>query len=149
MQRSELLRAGAAALGLALLPGRPRASGYPSRPLRLLVGFPAGSASDVRARLAAQHLAAALGQPAVTLQRHDGLSLTQRGRAKAPGWSAFISFPANNHAAVRHQLQSSDKIAKTAPSTAMKAPLMTAPYRSTGPRWTRDRPSAALTESAT
>lgn len=65
MQRCELLRASAAALGLALLPGRPRAGRYPSRPVRLLVGFPAGSASDARARLAAQHLGAALTQPFV------------------------------------------------------------------------------------
>jgi tripartite-type tricarboxylate transporter receptor subunit TctC len=94
MQRCELLRAGAAALGLALLPGRPRASRYPNRPVRLLVGFPAGSASDARARLAAQHLGAALQQPFV-VENIPGNAATLAAslalRAEADGHTLLVS----------------------------------------------------------
>ncbi len=38
---------------------------YPSKPIRLLVGFPAGGPSDVPARLIANKMQAALGQPVV------------------------------------------------------------------------------------
>lgn len=48
MQRCELLCAGAAALGLALLPGRPRAGRYPSRPVRLLVAAVQRAGSGVK-----------------------------------------------------------------------------------------------------
>lgn len=37
--------------------------GWPSRPVRLLVGFPAGSSPDLTARLIAEPLSQALGQP--------------------------------------------------------------------------------------
>lgn len=41
------------------------AAGYPDRPLRLLVGFPAGGASDVAARTMADKMSHLLGQPIV------------------------------------------------------------------------------------
>ena len=53
------------AAGAAVLPALPRAAGaqaYPSRPARILVGFSAGGATDIQARLAAQWLSDRLGQ---------------------------------------------------------------------------------------
>src|SRR5262245_60183218 len=53
------------AAGSAALPALPRggfAEAYPSRPVRLIVIFPAGSAPDIIARLAAQWLSERLGQ---------------------------------------------------------------------------------------
>src|SRR5688572_21902359 len=41
------------------------AQSFPSKPIRILVGFPAGGPSDVPARLIANKMQAALGQPVV------------------------------------------------------------------------------------
>src|SRR5262249_62339398 len=53
------------AAGAAALPTLCRfawAQSYPARPVRLIVTFPAGSAPDIIARLAGQHLSERLGQ---------------------------------------------------------------------------------------
>lgn len=44
------------------MPVASRAQGYPSKPVRLIVGFPPGGISDGLARVAGQHLSTALGQ---------------------------------------------------------------------------------------
>ncbi|HEX4410105.1 MAG TPA: tripartite tricarboxylate transporter substrate binding protein [Xanthobacteraceae bacterium] len=46
-----------------------RAQTYPTRPIRLIVGFPASNASDIVARLIAQKLSDRLGQPFVVENR--------------------------------------------------------------------------------
>mgnify|MGYP000964196384 CR=1 FL=1 len=61
------LAAGAAALPLAAhIAG---AQGYPTRPVRIVVGFPSGSAPDIVARLIGQSLSERLGQPFVVENR--------------------------------------------------------------------------------
>ena len=42
-----------------------RAQGYPTRPLRLIIGFPPGSAADVLARIMSQWLTERIGQPVI------------------------------------------------------------------------------------
>src|SRR5229473_1502271 len=60
--RSVLARV-AAALGLILLaPAVAAAQGWPQKPVKMIVPFPAGGGTDFIARLAAKHLADRLGQ---------------------------------------------------------------------------------------
>ena len=56
-----------AALGLSILGVGPVAAAddYPTRPIHLVVGFPAGGASDVAARAVAEQMAVKLGKPIV------------------------------------------------------------------------------------
>jgi tripartite-type tricarboxylate transporter receptor subunit TctC len=62
------LAAGAAALPISGMLGA-RADTYPSRPVHMLVGFPAGSAPDIMARLAAQWMSDKLHQQFVVENR--------------------------------------------------------------------------------
>jgi tripartite-type tricarboxylate transporter receptor subunit TctC len=60
----------AVALLVCLMSGLPAAdaveqSSYPTRPIRLLVGFAGGTAPDIGARVLADKLAASLGKPVV------------------------------------------------------------------------------------
>ena len=60
------------AAGTAALPALARvatAQAYPSRPVRLIVGFPAGGPTDITARVMAQWLSERLGQQVVVDNR--------------------------------------------------------------------------------
>ena len=63
------------AAGAAALPAASRIAGaqtYPTRPVRIMVGFPAGGASDIAARLIGQWLSERLGRPFVIENRPGG-----------------------------------------------------------------------------
>src|ERR1700743_3092364 len=67
--RRQFLRLGAGAAMLAPPSRRAWADNYPSRPVRLLVGFAAGGGTDLVARLAGQWIGERLGQAFVVENR--------------------------------------------------------------------------------
>jgi len=67
--RRRFLQLAAAAVAVPTVSRIARAQTYPSRPVRLIVGFPAGGAGDMGARLVGQWLSERLGQPFVIENR--------------------------------------------------------------------------------
>jgi tripartite-type tricarboxylate transporter receptor subunit TctC len=63
LARRKFLHLTAGAAALPALSRVAQAQSYPSRPVRLVVGAPAGGATDIFARLAGQWLSERLGQP--------------------------------------------------------------------------------------
>src|SRR3954454_14383758 len=61
--RRHFLRLAGAAATLPILPRVTRAQTYPTRPVRLMVGYPPGGVVDMFARLIGQWLSERLGQP--------------------------------------------------------------------------------------
>lgn len=68
MNRRHALATGAALATAAVAPAFAQAA-WPSRPLKIVVGFPGGSSPDLMARTIAEPLQAALGQPVVIENR--------------------------------------------------------------------------------
>src|SRR3546814_20475246 len=91
------------AAGLLSLSAAAQAAGYPERPLHLLVGFPAGGASDVAARAMAAKMETLLGQPVVVENKPGPASniasdaVAQASHTASPILSAPI--PCYTHAA--------------------------------------------------
>lgn len=89
-KRFPLVRTPAATtLGLAALAGPAAAQdvgAFPSRPLKLMVPFPPGGASDAVARLVGQHLSALWKQPVVIDNKPSaGTAIGIEPVARAPG----------------------------------------------------------------
>ena len=65
IRRRQFLSLAAGAASLAALPRRADAQALPSRPITMVVPVPAGGAMDTNARLVAEGMRTALGQPVV------------------------------------------------------------------------------------
>jgi tripartite-type tricarboxylate transporter receptor subunit TctC len=71
--RREFLRTVVAAVAFPAVAGQASAQAYPARPLRWVVGFPAGGGADIVSRIMAPWLAERLGQP-VVIENKPGAS---------------------------------------------------------------------------
>ena len=74
LRRRHVLQLAAGAAALPLLSRLATAQAYPSRPMRMIVPFPAGNAPDIVARLIGQWLSDQLGQPVVIDNRPGAAS---------------------------------------------------------------------------
>lgn len=93
MQRRNLLRT-AALLGLA--PGLLLAQTYPSRPIKLLVGFAAGGITDLSARALAEALGHELKQPIIVDNRAGAggnIASAELARTTPDGYTLMLASP--------------------------------------------------------
>lgn len=96
--RRRFLRWAAAAAVYPAMAGTTMAQSYPTRPIHLVVGFPAGGPNDILGRLIAQWLAQRLGQPVIVENRPGGSSNPATEfvvRAPADGYTLLLAGPAN------------------------------------------------------
>jgi tripartite-type tricarboxylate transporter receptor subunit TctC len=89
LPRRQFLQLAAGAAALPNLPRSARAQAYPTRPVRIIVGFPAGGVVDVLARFAAQWLSERLGQAYIVENR--------AGAASNLATEAVVRAPADGH----------------------------------------------------
>src|SRR5262245_41750485 len=87
--RRQFLRLAAGAATLPALLRRVRAQIYPSRPVHIIIGFPAGSGGDITMRLLGQWLSERLGQPFVIENRP--------GAANNIGTEVVVKAPPDGH----------------------------------------------------
>ena len=80
-RRRQFLHLAAGAVALPALPRIARAQAYPSRPVRIVVGFAAGGPTDILSRLIGQWLSERLGQQFVIENRPGA------GSNIGTGWS--------------------------------------------------------------
>lgn len=92
--RRGFLRLLASASALGTVPRVVFAQSYPVRPVHMVVGFAAGSASDILARLVADRLSQGLGQPFVVENRGGAggtVGAETAARASADGYTLLVS----------------------------------------------------------
>jgi tripartite-type tricarboxylate transporter receptor subunit TctC len=92
--RRQLLHLAAGAATAAAAPRVARAQTYPTRPVRIVVGYPAGGVSDIFARLVSQWLSERLGQPFVIENRPGAggtIAVDSVARSTPDGYTLLLS----------------------------------------------------------
>ena len=98
LPRRRFLHLAAAAAALPFVPQGARADAYPTRPVRMINGFPAGGPSDIFGRLFGQWLSEHLGQPFLMESRPgagSNIATEYVVRAAADGYTLFVMTSAN------------------------------------------------------
>jgi tripartite-type tricarboxylate transporter receptor subunit TctC len=96
LTRRNLLHLGAAAAMAAAVPSLARAQSYPTRPVRLIVGFPAGGSTDIIARDIASELEKVWGQPVIVDNRggaNGAIAAAQLAKLPADGHTLMMIVP--------------------------------------------------------
>jgi tripartite-type tricarboxylate transporter receptor subunit TctC len=98
LPRRQFLHLAGAAVALPVASRIARAQSYPSRPLRMIIGYPPGGSADITARLTGQWLSEQLGQPVVIESRPGAatnLATEAVVRAAPDGYTLLLVAPAN------------------------------------------------------
>lgn len=94
MRKRSVLAAAAGVLAASLLTVGPAAAqAWPSKPIRLIVPFPAGGTADILARILGEKMAESLGQPVVVENRAGaagGLGAVAAARSAPDGYTLFM-----------------------------------------------------------
>jgi len=104
--RRRFLSLAAGAIAFPVASRNARAQAYPSKPLRLIVGFPPGGSTDIVARLIGQWLSDRLGQPLVIENRAGaGSNIGTEAAVHAPsdGYTIFLATMVNAFNATLYQ----------------------------------------------
>lgn len=128
LRRRELLQFGASALALAAKSQIAWAQTYPARPVRIVVGYPPGSAADILGRLIGQWLSGRLGQPFVIESRTGGsnnIATEAVANAPADGYTLLLSTSANAINSTLYDKLNFDFIRDIAPiASLVRGPLV-------------------------
>jgi tripartite-type tricarboxylate transporter receptor subunit TctC len=98
-RRHVLTSGGGAALAALFAPSLKAQAAWPDRPIRMLVPAPGGGPTDIVARLVAEPLARALGQPIVVDNRGGGagnIATAALATAEPDGYTWMMGFIANS-----------------------------------------------------
>ena len=98
LPRRNFLHLAAGAVALPAVSRFAWAQAYPSRPVRLVIGYPPGGSADITARLTGQWLSERLGQPVVIESRPGAATnLATEAVVRAPpdGYTLLLVAPAN------------------------------------------------------
>ena len=96
--RRQFLRLAAGAAALPAMPRVAKAQAYPSRPVRIIVGYPPGGATDAMARLVAHQLPERLGQQFIVDNRPGpggNIGTEAVVRSQPGGYTLLLIFSAN------------------------------------------------------
>jgi len=118
LHRRKFLNFAAAALATPAIMRTAHAQAWPARPVHVLVGYAAGSASDIIARLMAQRLSEQLGQQFVVENRPGAatnLAAEDVARARPDGYTLLLASSANTVNATLYKNLSFDLATDIAP----------------------------------
>ena len=136
--RRQLLHLAAGATALSSIPRSARGQAYPLRPVRIIVGFPAGGSPDIVARLIGQWLSERLGQRFVIDDRPGAASsIATEAVVRAPpdGYTLLLVTSANPIVTALYQRLRFDFIRDIAPvASIVRAPLVMVVHPSVPPR---------------
>ena len=99
MKRTTFLSIATASLLAALLPGAAHSQGYPNKPIRLIVPYAPGGATDIIGRAAAAELTKTMGQQVIIENRPGAggnLGAEQVARSAPDGYTLLVS-PSSLH----------------------------------------------------